>query len=181
MQLSRNNSWLFSPSNMSPASFALKPCGCCFLFTSTHCFSLLFLSSLSALWSFLFTSFYKLLQAVLFTHSDSSGHLFIFIFVSFSADTPRPYPATLISESSKKPPVGRRKWKPLFSWLHSFSKSCFSFYPNLCPQSQCCPLCLEGDSDCFLPFAFLFLSDEECRWQGTRGGMHHSLQLFQEK
>lgn len=127
MQLSRNNSWLFSPSNMSPASFALKPCGCCFLFTFTHCFSLFFLSSLSALCSFLFTSFYKLLQAVLFTHSDSSGHLFIFYFCQFHCWNTTPIPRNAHIRKLKKPPVGRRKWKQLCSWLYSFSKSCFSF------------------------------------------------------
>lgn len=87
---------------------------------------------------------------------------------------PRPYPVPLIFQSSEAP-SGKKNNESCFAPDCAVfpSRVILFFYSNLCPQSRWCLLCSEGDSDCFLlPY---FLTNEECRWQGTRGEMHPSL------
>lgn len=104
----------------------------------------------------LFFFFYVLLQAVFFTDSDSSGHFFFF--VSLSAETPRPYPAPLISQL-KSLQWEKEQMKVVLLLTAVFFSHCvlLSFYSNLCPLLQRCPLRLKGDSGCFL-FLHVFFS-----------------------
>ncbi len=135
---------------MSPASFGLKPCGCCFLFTFTHHFTYFF--SLSPTLHSLFFLIHPFLHVAVGCLSQKLW-FFLFLWVSLlKHHTHTHYPSY---PTAQKPPVGRRTDES------SFALDCtvfprrvmLFFYSNLCPQSQWCLLCLEGDSDCFLlPF-----------------------------
>ena len=143
-----NNRQLVSPSDMSPASFGLKPCGCCFLLTFTQLFfplSALSFPPLSTQCSRL--SFSLILLAI------------FFIFVCLTAETPHPYPGSTQIQKLRSPQWEGEEMKAAQLLTAHFFPSLvlFFFYPpNLCPQSQRRPHELEGDSVCFL-----FLT--ECR------------------